>query len=619
MARGDRHQVYRVFANDYFAALQEDIQRDLLTSSLPIRLDAAVAQHLLGSQGGARLRTLVDGPHFFAEEEVGTFRLHTLFREFLHQRWIEELGRDSLQAAQSDLARWHHEKEDPISAYEIACEGEDWETAVAALEPLAPGIANRGDAGFLKGLLDPIPPQWIRKKRAVWESWVRALAKTGSANAVAEAHALAAAEGPTVVDQAVADLVLVVLQHSLGQVSDHGMAAVCDEVAANVPHYDATLSLSARLLSLDARATRSTDSAQWEQFLEEAQQLVSEAKAADALTVAAGACATAADLASRIAQDRLSSDFFELQMASALGKDMPLATRMERAERMLALQDEVLNLFRMAFKLAEAADSPVALAGVGLRYARFLTFSTGLSIVRSGHSEAATHQLESAIGFAMRAAKMYEGLGIPRDVVIALNAAAEAASALDDGDRLDAFTRESARIAEQYGYADLAQTAVQIREQPTLLEQYQRVQRPLPYNQLTPQQREEVIDRVLTASGLGAADMERVRPYLRREVADRAVLDEQREEVCQHLALLQDLTGPKVGPIFVDLDWRVTCRKRGLTSVASGAQAEPLLDKFTCEFCSECEFRSPGVAGGEPGNSDKEVYAPLLRWLTPGA
>lgn len=615
MARGDRHQVYRVFATDYFVELREDTRRDLLISSLPVRLDAAVARHLLGSQGGTQLRTLVDGPYFFAEEEAGTFRLHTLFREFLHQRWIEERGRDSLLAAQSELARWYHNKEDLFSAYQIACEGEDWGEAVAALGPLAPGIANRGDAEFLRGLLDPIPPQQIRRNRAVWESWVRALVNTGAAMALAEARALAAAEAPTVVDQALADLLLAVVRHRLGQVGDHGMAAVCDEVAAKVRDYDATLSLSARLLALDARSTRSTDPAQWEQFLEEAQQLVSEAEAADVLMVAAGACATAADLASRIAQDRLSSDFFELQMARALGQDAPAATRVERAKRMLALQDEALDLFKTAFKLAEAADSPVALAGVGLRYARFLTFSTGLSIVRSGHPEGASRQLESAIGFAMRAAKMYEGLGTPREVVIALNAAAEAASALGDRDRLGAFTRESARLAEQYGFADLAQKAVQMREEPTLLEQYQQVRRPLPYNRLTPEQREEIVERLLGSSGLGVDDIEQVRPVLRREVADRVTLDSQREEVCQYLALLKDLTGPRVGPFHVRLDWSVTCRMRGLTSTSSGDQAERRLHEFTRDFCSDCEFRSPGPVGDEPGDSFEEIYAPLLQRL----
>lgn len=615
MARGDRHQVYRVFATDYFVELREDIQRDLLISSLPIRLDAAVARHLLGSQGGTRLRTLVDGPYFFAEEEVGTFRLHTLFREFLHQRWIEERGRDSLLAAQSELARWYHDKEDLFSAYQIAREGEDWEAAVAALEPLAPGIANRGDADFLKELLDPIPPQQIRRSRALWESWVRALVNTGATIALAEAHALAAAEAPTVVDQAVADLLLIDVRHRLGQVTAPAMAAVCDEIAAKVRGDDATLSLSARLLSLDARATKSTDPAQWGPFLEEAQQLVSEAEAADALEVAASACATAADLASRIAQDQLSSDFFEVRIAGALGDDMPLVTRMERAKRVLALQDEVFELFQKAFRLAEAARAPLALAGVRLRYARFLTYSTGLSILRHGMSDGVGKQLETAIGVAKAAAKTYEGLGNRRDVVIALNAGAQAASALGDHDRLEALTGESLEIASQYGYADLAQAATQIREQPTLLEQYQRVQRPLPYTELTREQREEMVERLLHSSGLEAADIERVRPVLRQEVADHVSLDTQREEVCQYLALLKDLRGPRVGPFHVKLDWSVTCRMRGLTSISSGDQAERLLHEFTRVFCSDCEFRSPGPAGDEPGDSLDEIYAPLLRRL----
>ena len=166
MTRGDRHQIYRVFATDYFAQLPELTRHDLLAISLPVSLDATVAQHLLGADGGVRLRTLVDGPYFLAEDEAGTFRLHSLFREFLSQRWIDERGRASLQAARSSLARWHQENEDSVSAYQIACEAEDWEIAVAAIGPIARAFANSGDAGFLRELLGRIPVDRIREKLA---------------------------------------------------------------------------------------------------------------------------------------------------------------------------------------------------------------------------------------------------------------------------------------------------------------------------------------------------------------------------------------------------------------------------------------------------------------------
>ncbi len=613
MARGDRHRVYRVFATDYFVELQEGVQLDLLSSSLPVRLDADVARHLLGSQGGTRLRTLVDGPYFFAEEEAGSFRLHSLFREFLHQRWTEERGRDSLQAARSELARWYQDKEDLVSAYQIACEGEDWETAVTALEPLVRGFANRGDADFLKGLLDPIPPEQKRKSRLVWESWVRALAHTGATSALTEARALATTGAPSIVDQAIADLFLVELEHDMGHLDDQALAKACGEIAIRVAGHDVPLSLSARLLSLDARATRNANPDEWGPLLREALQLLAEAEAADVLTLAAGACATAADLSNRIAQDELSSEFLEMSVTRGLGRDLPFEERLERARSSLARHNDVIDQFRKAFRLAGAAGSPLVEARVQLSYARFLTYSIGLSLIRSGDAdEKAGELLEYAVGNALKAAATYDGMGIPRDVAIALNAAAEAASALGDRDRRDEYARESSRIARQYGYVEIAEAAARIREQPTILEQRQGAQGPPPS---TPEQLEEFVDMLLRFSGLAEIDAQRVRPVIRREVEALDVLRAHREDVCQYLSLLRNLTGPKVGPFLVDLDWKATCRLRGLTMVTSGDQAEPLLDEFNRDFCSDCELRSPGVVGTEPGDSLEEIYAPLLQWL----
>ncbi|MDE2669820.1 MAG: AAA family ATPase [Chloroflexota bacterium] len=613
MARGDRHQVYRVFATDYFAALQEDIQRELLISSVPVRLDAAVARHLLGLQGATRLRALVDGPYFFAEEEAGTFRLHTLFREFLQRRWVEERGQDSLQAAQSDLARWYHKKEDLLSAYQIACEGEDWEAAVAAIEPLVRGFANQGDAGFLKGLLDPIPPERIRESRPVWESWVRALAHTGAKGALAEARALAAAGASTVVDQAIAGLLLAELEHDLGYLDDQSLADACSDIASRVADHDVSLFLSARLLSLDARATRNANPDEWGALLGEAQQLLAEAEAADAPLLAAGACATAADLSNRIAQNELASEYLEINVTRELGRELPLEERVERAKSALARNSDIIDLFQKAFRLAEAAGSLLVEARVQLGYARFLTYNMGQSLIRSGGTdEKAGDLLQYALGNALKAAQTYNEMGIPRDVAIALNAAAEAASALGDRDRLDEYTQESSRIAQQYGYLEIAEAAARIREEPMVLEQRQGA-RGSP--QSTPEQVEEFVDKLIRFSGLAETDAQRVRPVIRKEVEDLDILLERREDVCQYLALLRNLRGPKVGPFLMDLDWRVICRLRGLSWVKVGDQAEPLLDEFTFAFCPDCKFRSPGVAGNEPGNSFEEIYAPMLDWL----
>ena len=614
MTRGDRHQIYRVFATDYFAQLPEPTQHDLLGISLPVSLDATVARHLLGVDGGTRLRTLVEGPYFLAEDEAGTFRLHSLFREFLSQRWIDERGRASLQAARSSLARWYQENNDPASAYQVACEAENWEVAVAVVGPIARAFANRGEAGFVRELLGRIPVDRMHENWPIWESWVRALVYTGAFDALDEARALAAADAPSVVDHAVAALVLVQLQHDLGQISDQAMADACGRIAAQLRDHDVQLHLGARLLSLDARSTHSADPAEWPRFTAEAGRLIDEAEAADALAVAAGAYATAADLANRSAQDQLRSELLDLGVSKSFGREPPLSVRAERARHFIALNNDVVDLFRRAFRLAEEAQAPLIVAEVQIRYARFLVYDSAMAAIRTGAIDDGTRErLETALGFATQAARAYSSFGIPRGVVTALNAAAEAASALGNRTGCDEFTREASRIAEQFGYDELAASAARIREKPTVPEQSERAQAPLHHRSSA--QLDELVEEVIRVTHIDPSMADLVRPLVRRELSDLATLDATREDVCQYLALLRDLTGPKIGPFLAELNWSVTCRMRGLSSISHQEHAEPLLREFTDAVCTSCEFRSPGIAANDQGGELEDIYAPLLERL----
>ena len=612
MTRGDRHQIYRVFATDYFAQLPEPTRRDLLAISLPVSLDATVAQHLLGADGGIRLRTLVDGPYFLGEDEAGTFRLHSLFREFLIQRWTDERGRASLLAARSSLARWYQENNDTASAYQIACEAEDWEIATAAIGPIARVFASRGEAGFLRELVGRIPIDRIRENWPVWESWVRALVYTGAPGALDEARALAAADAPSIVDHAVAALVLVQLQHDLGQISDQALADACAEIATEVGSQDVQLQLSASLLALDARSIHSADPTEWPGFMAEARRLIDAAEAVDALAVAAGACATAADLTNQIMQDGLRSDLLELRVIESFGGDLPPPVRAARARHFIALSDDFFDLFQKAFRLAEAARAPMIAAEIQIRFARCLVYNSVMAVFRAGAIDDGTRaRLEYATDLALQAAGVYSDFGIPRGVVIALNAAAEAASALDDRTTRDELTREASRITEQFGYDELGASVARIREAPTVLDQLARA----PLHHRSSAQLDESVERLISVAGIGPSAADLVRPVLLRELSDRAVLDAQREAVCQYLELLSDLTGPRIGPFQVELDWRVTCRMRGLSSISHQEQAEPLLREFADEVCSNCEFRSPGIAANVVGSAFEDIYAPLLERL----
>ena len=198
-------------------------------------------------------------------------------------------------------------------------------------------------------------------------------------------------------------------------------------------------------------------------------------------------------------------------------------------------------------------------------------------------------------------------------VCFCVDTAAEAASVLDDRARVDELVGEALRIANQFGYTDLAENAIRVREEPGVLEQYRRAQTPPSLNHLSPAELDEYVEALIQVTHLSPSDAERVRPLLRHEAADLATLDAHREKECQYLLLLQDYSPPRIGPFLSELKWSVTCRMRGISSLSRGSHAVPLLQEFAAEVCSTCEFRAPGlVTGTNPSNADEAIYAPLL-------
>jgi len=448
---------------------------------------------------------------------------------------------------------------------------------------------------------------------------VRALSHTGNARALAEAERLAGAPAPDPCDQAVADLTLAEIRYERGLLTDHAYAEVCDQIAERLGDDEPALALAvqARLTSVAVRAVRSADADEWQRLHEEALAVADEAERLGLPSAAAVACATAGDMASREFETTFTSDFADLRFAQSMGYEVPLLARAEQARHLVELSQRSSELYKRAFAFAERAEEPIVAAQVQISFSRFLTLNVANGIWRSGVlDEEARAAGEQAIACALRAADTYSRHGNPRSVVIALNAAAEAARAIDDSARLEEYGKQAVEVARKYGYDDLAATADGIRTSPTVQQLYEAATNPPPLHRLDPQERDQYIQEMMRRGGL-TADQERlVRPVLERTMATEVDLGTRREEVCQHLAILQDLRGPKVGPFDIeDPLWSVTCRMRGFSSINRHRRARPLLRQFVSAFCWSCDFRSPGNPPPQSDNSEGGIYAPLLNRL----
>jgi hypothetical protein len=614
--RGDRHQIYAIFTAGYFETLSGDVRKNLLNISLPPIISSLEAEYLLGEGGGERLRELVGGPYFLVEEATDSFRYHSLFREFLAQRWREERGPNSLRETRSEMAKWYLGRSNPAASYQLACDAEDWDTAEEAIEPVVRVLGNAGDAGLLRSLLERLPIERIRRSRLLLEGWVRALSYTGDRSAIDEGRRLVAMPDGTPVEHGLARLLLAQLRVDFRELDEAGYAAEADAVAGQLLEHEPKLALQARHQSFQARSMHSADPAVWPSLTDEAMALAKDAHDVGAQAVEAIAKAEAADLLMRISQHRLQRQATALGIRRAAGSEMPEPIRVAMARQLVALQDESLRLIREATSIADALEDSMLQATVQLVWARMVTLSASTSVFQHrALTDDARKFGELAIGLALGAAREYADRGMVRNVAIAYNSAAQAAAVIGDISNRDAFAGHAERLAAEAGYQDLVESARNIRSGPTPSESIEESRKLAQTEPDLP----ALVDAMLNAAFVAVPVQQRVRPVLLRTLEDQLRTERANMEVCQHLCLVYQDTAPTIdGFASTHPRRRAVCRLRGIMTRSSTTRGAPLLRLFADSFCSNCHLRAPGKPATPAEGGDEAIYQPLIRRIRDG-
>ncbi len=615
--RGDRHEIYQTFATEYFTELAVEIREDLFKAALPPVLGLAEAHYLFGDAGGVKVRQLAEGPHFLVQEETGDYRFHGLFQEFLLRRWAEEKGLRSLRAEQVRLARWYLERKQIVEAYELACTSEDWDTAKAAITPVAGAIANQGDGHVLREILAKMPVEVIRSSRELLQSWVRALSYVGDPTAIEEAKRLVALKADSPGEDALASLLLIELRYERGELSEVEMGDASDLIADRLGSADLSMVAQARYQSVSVRGYRSADPAVWSALYEEAVAVAELAEVAGQVPTAAGALALASDLLHRLFQSAMSRGALSLQLQTNLGVDVPLEVRAAAARHVLNMSRQSLELLKRAEQLAAESEDQAVKAQVRLIASRLRAESVMNQIFLSKQlDEDGRAQAETAIGLALSAAATYAELGMVRNLVIAINAAGQAATIIGDTKRRDELLNRSEQLATDHGYLDLARSARNIRIHPTPLEAVEEAMRPRAVSSMTDGEREQFISQSMVLGGVPPNLQSQLRPVLERVFDDDAFEDDQQLAFCRYLKLFYYPTESKIGPFDADHPWRrATCRLLGSTAIVRARQGKPLLKSFKSAVCAKCSFRSPAVTPENLSRDDEDFYEPLRQLI----
>jgi hypothetical protein len=155
--------IYEYFAANVYQGLAKDLAASLRRLAFLREFDADAMDCVTGgSDGGARLNSLRHEVSFVSSTQgsANSCRIHPLFREYLQQRMVEEEGEQEARAVKALLAKHMLEKGKWITAIELAAEAKAEETAIRALEEVAPLLAESGMGAFLLDLLELLPDGW---------------------------------------------------------------------------------------------------------------------------------------------------------------------------------------------------------------------------------------------------------------------------------------------------------------------------------------------------------------------------------------------------------------------------------------------------------------------------
>jgi hypothetical protein len=591
---GDRGALYELFARQLLLRLGNDVRTDLLRAAIPLTLGPDECEELFGREYRLRGRELAAQFVFMEEGEAGVYRFHELFRSFLRQRFVEEIGRPELARVQSQLARWYAARRDTVSAYLLATDAQDWSTALDVIEPLAGGIANTGDASFLGQLLEPLPAEELRRRWRVREAWVRQLSLAEDPKAVVEAEGLAGAPDVPEDHRAYVELMAAEVAYSRGRIDRDAFIGRCRAIATGIHNSLDRTAIQASCLELMARGSAPQLPDDWKGLIEEARNLAALAEQGEVPSVVLLCRGLAGEILVRTAQSAMT--YLSTKAMMPVGVPMtPIAV----AETLATINDqlEAAQAFFDASLDDDTVNTRMARASNEVQLARGLAFlAFHRAILRRGIPDGvAAGYAQRAHDRALHAYSVYAESGIVRSSARALLMAAMAKNAIGDIATRDAYAVEIRRLSKEFTMDSVIRELDTLLEAGTPSEFHAKSEQPH-FDTMSGTELDAYADHLIEMSGVDSHTASLARPVIRRILDDDAACDAANEATCRHLTLIYDLRHRQILGLPVELPRRqVICRLRGIQQLATSTDGAAVVGSFVSEICSTCDLADPGA------------------------
>ena len=616
---GRESPVYEYFAENVYEFLPAETQWLLKRLSLLSEFDDEDINVVARTgEGGVILRQLRTEAAFVSltDSARAGCRIHRLFGEYLKERFREEDGETTLKLEAGRIARHLYGQGKWIAAAELAIEGEDKDTGLAALSRVSPLLVAAGCGWLLLDILADAPEEWIVESPSVLLARAQAACQH---LAVDEALALCAtasarlAEMGAAPDTELLNIIVLELRFKATELSESDFIDNLGKIAVRLRACgNDILASQAELRRIEfLRADAIRDAKAMIGLIEEVKAILEELDSEDPTTrqVRGRALGLLAALISQKTWSTLLHATTLYRIKHVIDLDEKLDKRVETARSLISGLADAQSIYRQALECLEGTDELAhAHLVLGMIHDRVDMMSSVLAgLVISGAEGESIHNegveaLSALLPFAAECEKTLRKLRSNEGLASLYVEVSRLYALIGNEEERIRFARKARTISEEYGYvvrADLARRLESGELVPDFLKDPSEDEMDARLAASSDKELAQFTETILEGFK-GRVNVEEVREAVTNDAIDMRAVAVVRGNWCRHVVVLQDLRHThSEETIYREIpDRKIVCTLTGRELDIGKEAFVERWDAFRGYHCIGCADRAPRPTRG---------------------
>jgi len=616
---GYEGNIYEFFAEEVYGSHSEDSRLLLKRLGIVQSINADVVNLFTErSDGGIVLRELSKHNSLLVEnvENIGTYRFHALYMEFLQTRFQEEEGGTALEEAHRRLAYFYTQQHDWYRATQHSFSAKEYNLAAQALEEMSPILLKMGFGFAILKMMDQLPHDWDSRTGSLLEIEGQAAFQAGEPRRAAEAFNRAEMLYQTQGDIAKVDrarFLVAECRLTMGELQPEDYVRMARQIAeSSYRRNELFIGTQVELRMIQVGQTISMKHRDLlPELIDKSEHLIARLQQAgkDFDTVKARAFAARAHLLFQVLSGFYGDSLSKINVRQETGYPLSKEERIEYAKIVVGSLQHILDLYLQAETLAKE-ESEIEWAYIRAQHIMGHAYHMSLfSLIGSklGVTDNSLGQdsnipdvndiVKEFLPHLEECARVFAKYHMATELAGMYCDAADIYDVLGDSDQRAKFASEALKIAVDKGLTRIKERAERIIRNESTFSALRARMDIVPGDQELAASSEEdkvrLVEFFLQAFR-GEANVEQMREAIRSDVEDMVEAAKQRLEWCKHVQIIQELKHTQsITTMYRQVPKKhIICELLKHRSPNAGYSFAELWPMFKGVFCLGCPHRT---------------------------